>query len=87
VELHPQATDRARAIWCSADRIKAWDDYMLKGVQPSARKDCDNPVDKVLAYAQSKNINSTPTLVFETGKRLNGAYPKEAIEQNLNGAK
>jgi len=87
VELHPQATDRARAIWCSADRIKAWDDYMLKGVQPSARKDCDNPVDKVLTYAQSKNINSTPTLVFETGKRLNGAYPKEAIEQNLNGAK
>jgi thiol:disulfide interchange protein DsbC len=85
VDLHPQAVDRSRAIWCSPDRNKAWDDYMLSGLQPSAKKDCDNPVDKVVAYAQKKNINSTPTLVFASGKRVNGAYPRDAIEQNLNG--
>ncbi len=84
VGLHPQAVDRSKSIWCSPDRNKAWDEYMLKGVQPSAPKDCDNPVDKVLAYGQKKNINSTPTMVFASGKRLNGAYPREAIEQNLN---
>lgn len=86
-ELHPQAVDKSKSIWCSSDRQKAWDDYMLKGVAPSARKDCDHPVDKVLAYAQKKNINSTPTLVFASGKRLNGAYPKEAIEEQLNAGK
>lgn len=86
-EIHPQATDKAKSIWCSPNRTKAWDDYMLKGVAPTARKDCEHPVDKVLAYAQKNNINSTPTLVFASGKRLNGAYPKEAIEDQLNGAK
>ena len=85
VGLHPQAVERSRAIWCSPDRNKAWDEYMLKGLQPSAPKDCENPVDKVLAYGQKKNINSTPTMVFASGKRLNGAYPREAIEQNLSG--
>ncbi|MFN0317212.1 MAG: DsbC family protein [Burkholderiales bacterium] len=84
-DLHPQAVGRSRAIWCSPDRVKAWDDYMLNGLQPSGKKDCDNPVDKVLAYGQKKNINSTPTLVFASGKRVNGAYPRDAIEQNLNG--
>ncbi len=86
-DLHPQAVEKSKSIWCSTDRNKAWDDYMLKGVQPSARKDCDHPVDKVLAYAKKKNISSTPTLVFATGKRLNGAYPREAIEEQLNGSK
>ncbi|MSQ59542.1 MAG: DsbC family protein [Betaproteobacteria bacterium] len=84
-DLHPQAVDRSRAIWCSPDRIKAWDDYMLNGMQPGKHKDCDSPVEKVLAYGQKKNINSTPTLVFASGKRVNGAYPRDAIEQNLNG--
>ena len=86
VELHPNAMEKAKSIWCSADRSKAWDEYMLKGVPP-ARKECDNPVDKVLAYGQKKNINSTPTLVFATGKRMNGAYPREAIEEQLSSAK
>ena len=85
VGLHPQAVERSRAIWCSPDRNKAWDEYMLKGLQPSAPKDCENPVDKVLAYGQKKNINSTPTMVFASGKRLNGAYPREDIERNLSG--
>lgn len=81
-DIHPQAKEKSKNIWCAADRQKAWDEFMLKGVQPS-KKDCDHPVDKVLAFAQKNNINSTPTIVFASGKRINGAYPKDAIEEHL----
>jgi len=47
VELHPKAPDVARAIWCSGERVKAWDEYMLKGVVPKAAGTCANPVDKL----------------------------------------
>ena len=82
-ELHPKATDIARAIWCSPDRVKTWDDYMLKGVAPKAAGTCDNPVDKVVEFGQSKRITGTPTLFFADGKRVAGAIPIEQIEDIL----
>ena len=83
--LHPKAPEMARAIWCSADRVKAWDEYMLKRTPPKSAK-CDNPVDKIVAYGQSKNINGTPTIFFSDGKRVPGAIPAERFEELLNKA-
>ena len=82
-ELHPKATDVARAIWCSPDRVKAWDDYMLKGVAPKAAGTCDNPVDKIVEFGQSKQISGTPTIFFTDGKRVPGAIPVDQIEDIL----
>jgi len=82
-ELHPKATDVARAIWCSPDRVKVWDDYMLNGVAPKAAGTCDNPVDKIVEFGQSKRIAGTPTLFFADGKRVPGAIPIEQIEDIL----
>lgn len=82
-ELHPKATDVARAIWCSPDRVKAWDDYMLKGVAPKAAGTCENPVDKIVEFGQSKRISGTPTLFFADSKRVPGAIPIEQIEDIL----
>lgn len=82
-QLHPKAPEVARAIWCSPDRVKAWDDYMLKGVAPKAAGTCDNPVDKVVDFGQSKQISGTPTLFFADGKRVPGAIPVDQIEQIL----
>ena len=82
-QLHPKAPEVARAIWCSPDRVKAWDDYMLKGVAPKAAGTCDNPVDKVVDFGQSKQISGTPTLFFADGKRVPGAIPVERIEEIL----
>ena len=84
-QLHPKAPEMSRAIWCSADRVKAWDDYMLKGVAPKSAK-CDNPVDKLVAYGQSKKINGTPTIFFADGKRVPGAIPAERFEELLGKA-
>ncbi len=58
---------------------------MLKGIAPKSAK-CDNPVDKIVAYGQSKKINGTPTIFFADGKRVPGAIPVERFEELLNKA-
>ena len=82
-ELHPKAPDVARAIWCSGERVKAWDEYMLKGVAPKAAGTCANPVDKLVEFGKSKQIHGTPTIFFADGKRVPGAIPVDQIEDNL----
>ncbi|MBI3529526.1 MAG: DsbC family protein [Betaproteobacteria bacterium] len=82
-QLHPKAPEMSRAIWCASDRVKAWDEYMLKGSAPKSAK-CDNPVDKIVTYGQSKKINGTPTIFFADGKRVPGAIPAERFEELLN---
>ena len=84
-QLHPKAPEVSRAIWCAPDRVKAWDEYMLKGVAPKSAK-CDNPVDKLVAFGQSKKINGTPTIFFADGKRVPGAIPAERFEELLSKA-
>jgi thiol:disulfide interchange protein DsbC len=86
VELHPKAPDVARAIWCSGERVKAWDEYMLKGVVPKAAGTCANPVDKLVEFGKSKQISGTPTIFFADGKRVPGAIPVDQIEDNLGKA-
>jgi thiol:disulfide interchange protein DsbC len=82
--LHPQATDKAKRIWCSPDKVKAWDDYMQKGVAPSAAPTCDNPVAKLVEFGSKRGINATPTLVFPNGDRVPGAISAAQIEKLLS---
>ena len=84
-QLHPKAPEVSRAIWCASDRLKAWDEYMLKGAAPKSAK-CDNPVDKIVTFGQSKKINGTPTIFFADGKRVPGAIPLERFEEYLKKA-
>jgi thiol:disulfide interchange protein DsbC len=82
--LHPKATEKSKRIWCSADRNKAWDEYMQKGVTPSAAPNCDNPVDKLVQFGTQRGINATPTLVFANGDRVPGAISATQIEKLLS---
>ena len=82
-ELHPKAPEVARAIWCSGERVKAWDEYMLKGVVPKAAGTCVNPVDTLVEFGKSKQISGTPTIFFADGKRVPGAIPADQIEDYL----
>jgi thiol:disulfide interchange protein DsbC len=83
--LHPGAPEVAKRIWCSPDKIKAWDEYMTSKVRPSAASTCDNPVDKIVEYGRKKNINGTPTLIFANGDRVPGAISAAQIEALLSG--
>jgi len=79
-QLHPKAPERARAIWCSPNRLKAWDDYMLRGTAPTAKADCANPVTDLMEFGRKKGINGTPTLVFSDGSRDPGALNASQLE-------
>jgi thiol:disulfide interchange protein DsbC len=84
--IHPQAGDKAKSVWCSPDRVKAWDDLMQRGVAPKAAPNCNNPVAQLVEFGKRHRISGTPTLVFADGRRVPGAIPFEQIEQYLASA-
>jgi thiol:disulfide interchange protein DsbC len=85
VSLHPGAPEVAKRIWCSPDKVKAWDEYMSGKGRPTAAPTCDNPVDKIVEFGRKRNINGTPTLIFATGERVPGAISAAQMETLLNG--
>jgi thiol:disulfide interchange protein DsbC len=84
--LHPAAVEISKRIWCSPDKVKAWDDYMGGKGKPTAAPTCDNPVDKIVEYGRKKGINGTPTLIFGNGERVPGAISAAQIETMLGKA-
>jgi thiol:disulfide interchange protein DsbC len=84
--LHPDAANKARAIWCAPDKAKAWSDWALNGQLPKGGANCDAPLDKIAALGKKLGVTSTPTLIFADGKRILGAYPNKDIEQALMNA-
>lgn len=82
-EIHPDALAHANAIWCSKDRAKSWEDFMLSAKTPADAAKCDTPVSDILDLAKAHDINGTPTLVFANGKRVSGGLPANQIEALL----
>jgi thiol:disulfide interchange protein DsbC len=81
--ISQQSVPTSKAIWCSGDREKAWDDYVIRSVAPKAEPTCDNPVDDVLAFGYKQQIRGTPTLFFADGSRVSGALTLEQLEERL----
>jgi thiol:disulfide interchange protein DsbC len=80
----PGSEEKAGAIWCSPDRLKAWEDHMLRGVEPQTEKLCDTTaLTKISMQAKKLGINLTPTLVFEDGVIKPGTLTLELLEERL----
>jgi thiol:disulfide interchange protein DsbC len=85
--LTPDSVDKAKAVWCSNNRAKAWDDLMQRGVAPVGQANCaSTPVDKILAYGKKMNISGTPTLIFADGSRVPGAIGGDQLREFLDSA-
>ncbi len=80
--LSQDSHDKARAVWCSADRSKAWSEMMLNATVPAAAR-CDTPIEKNLELGRKYRIEGTPTLVFASGERVSGAVPAGRLEKLL----
>lgn len=63
---HPDAPRKTDAIWCSADKIKAWQNWFDKRELPEDAKDCKAPSSEITEYANAHNIY-LPALIFEDG--------------------
>jgi thiol:disulfide interchange protein DsbC len=70
-------------IWCSPDRLQAWDDFFATGALPDNKGDCDNPVAATNALGTKLRVSATPTLVFVDGSVVPGALPAQRLEAEL----
>jgi thiol:disulfide interchange protein DsbC len=80
----PGSEEKADAIWCSPDRLKAWEDNMLRDVVPHSAKACDTAaLKKISMHAKKLGINVTPTLIFEDGVIKPGTLTLDLLEEHL----
>ena len=79
--LAEDSSVKSKNIWCSPDKNKAWDEWMLNGkVAPTAAANCATPNEKISALGQKLRISGTPTIFFTDGSRLPGAVDVKALE-------
>ena len=83
-QLHPDAASKSKLIWCASNRVKAWEDWILRDQLPSAAGNCEVPLEKVGQLARKIGVSSTPTMIFADGKRMLGAQPYKEIERMLS---
>ena len=81
--IHPGATAKTLAIWCSNDRAAAWSEWMLNRTEPKAAPCNADSLASVLETAARLNLNSTPTLVFADGHRIIGSMTSDSLEKEL----
>lgn len=82
-ELHPEARQRAIAVWCAPDRATAWQAMMVNGKAPPSAE-CAHPIDRNIALARKLGVEGTPALFDVRGRHLAGAAPAQRIEAFLS---
>lgn len=82
-QLHPNAPDHTRRIWCASDRLQAWNDYWKRNALPEPRECDTSGLDRILKLGADHHINGTPTLIFADGHVIPGALPTAMLEKNL----
>jgi thiol:disulfide interchange protein DsbC len=83
-QMRPGSRNRALEIWCSTDRSRAWDDWMLRQTAPRSKPTCRNPIDQVVKLSDKLGFTVTPTLVFADGAVLSGMIPAAQIEKFIS---
>lgn len=79
--LSPDSVEKSRAVWCSKDRAKAWDDLMTRGVAPQGEARCDAPFEKNMDLARRFGANGTPAIFLADGSMIGGYVTAERIEE------
>ena len=85
--LSPDSTAKGKAIWCSKDKLKTWNDWMLRGQAPTGPGTCDNPIEANQALGQRINVRATPTVFLTNGQKVPGAIPLAQLEKLITDAK
>src|SRR6056300_16524 len=81
--IHPEAEQKSLKIWCSDDPAVNWVNFMKTADLPDNNGDCASPIDEIQNFAKKYGIQSTPTIIFEDGKRVSGAIPKDEFKSLL----
>jgi len=80
-QLHPQAYEKAKSIWCAKDQHQAMTDVMLEGKKlPKAT--CETPIDRNMKLAAKLNVMGTPTMFAKDGRKYTGGDLKAWLQQS-----
>lgn len=80
---------KSKNIWCSNDKLKAWDDWMVNGKTPAAAAEscASTPHEKILEIGKKYKVTGTPTIFFTDGSRVPGAIDAKMLEAKLASIK
>jgi thiol:disulfide interchange protein DsbC len=80
--LTPDSYEKAKSIWCSQDKRRALEEtYQGKELRSPS---CDtSPIDKNMEFGKRLLIDSTPTLLFQNGKMIEGYASPNTLENLL----
>jgi thiol:disulfide interchange protein DsbC len=84
--LSQDSLDKSGHIWCAKDKVKAWEDWMLRNVTPPAASCDTSALERNVAFGQKNRITGTPTSFFTDGTRVPGAVGLDKIEQALKAS-
>ncbi len=80
--LNPPSYEKAKAIWCSQGRLKALEETYEGKEFPASS--CDtSPIDRNMQLGKRLLVESTPTLLFQNGKMVEGYAAPDALENLL----
>ena len=87
--LGSDSAKKSEAIWCAKDRVRAWQDWMIRDQAPTAATNGCNldAIARNLELGRKHKITGTPTLLFVDGTRVPGAIATAQIEKYLADAK
>jgi thiol:disulfide interchange protein DsbC len=81
--LSQDSAVKSKQIWCSSDKVKSWNAWMLDNQSPSGQGDCATPLDRNTSLAKKLGVTGTPAMFFTDGSRISGAVPLASIEKKL----
>ena len=82
--IHPEAEKKSKKIWCSENPTLAWSEFMLKNKLPENQGNCETPIKEISILAKELGVSSTPTIIFSSGKRVEGAIPYSDLVKYLD---
>ncbi len=82
--LGADSVEKTKAIWCSADKGKAWLDYMLNEVPLRGTNKCNtDAITRNVEFGKKHRITGTPTILLADGTRIPGAISSAQLEKML----
>lgn len=85
--LSEDSNTKAKQIWCSADRAKAWRDWMTAKTAPGGAGNCDTPLEANLKLGHTLNVTGTPAVIFTDGSRAPGLIDAATLERKFASLK
>ena len=79
--IKTQSIAVSKQVFCEKDPALAWSNLISKGIQPSSKKTCANPVERNLSLGKSLGLTGTPAIIFSNGFKVMGSHPTQEIEQ------